>query len=128
VTCSQESHGHVVDDACVNNSAPSALFLTLFHRTTQEAAAAILRTGRFESKENTQDAYFSTRESGQSDGYGDAIVCVVVSVEVAELDDEFPDGEQHYRVSVADLSRANIVPQPGDARSNGGWHGLRSGR
>jgi hypothetical protein len=46
-----------------------------------------------------------------ADGYGDAIVHVRVPAAWCQLDDEYPDGEQHYRVSVDRLTRANLVPE-----------------
>lgn len=79
-------------DDMVNN------MLDLFHRTTPAAAAAIYASGRMLSKENTGEAFFSTSSGdGQADGYGTAVVHIRVPEELAELDDEFPDGEQHYR-------------------------------
>lgn len=78
--------------------------LDLYHRTTPEAAAAIMRERRMTSKEWDGSLYFSTaRTGGQADGYGATIVHVRVPADVAELDDEFPDGEQHYRVKARDL-------------------------
>ena len=72
--------------------------ITLFHRTTPESAAAILTGARPTSRENTDDSYFSTSATGQAEGYGEALVIIRVPVSLIELDDEFPDGEQHYRV------------------------------
>lgn len=84
--------------------------LDLFHRTTPEAAAAIVATGRWVSRENTRDVYFSTSATGgQADGYGVAVVHVRVPEVLAELDDEFPDGEQHYRVRADRLAAAHLV-------------------
>lgn len=77
--------------------------LDLYHRTTPDAAAAIYRERKMVSRENTGEAYFSTKRSGQAEGYGGAVVHVRVPESVAELDDEFPDGEQHYRVRVRDI-------------------------
>lgn len=84
-------------------------FLDLYHRTTPEAAEEILRQGRMTSKENPARAYFSTSPTGQGEGYGEAVVHVRVPKEHAELDDEFPDGEQHYAVPLHRLTRKNFV-------------------
>ncbi len=83
--------------------------LDLYHRTTPEAAGAILATRRMTSAESTAEAYFSNRESGHVDGYGVAVVHIRVPEAMAELDDEFPDGEQHYRVKVALLRPEHFV-------------------
>ncbi|MFC0456216.1 hypothetical protein ACFFGR_06570 [Arthrobacter liuii] len=80
--------------------------LDLYHRTTEEAARTIVETGRFLTRENTREAFVSTHVDGQAVGYGDAVVHVRVDEADAQLDDEFPDGEQHYRIP---LDRAEIV-------------------
>ncbi|WP_125778271.1 Fic/DOC family protein [Antribacter gilvus] len=81
--------------------------LDLYHRTTPEAAAAILAEGRFLTRENTPEAYTSNRAvSDTTEGYGDAVVHVRVDEQHAELEDEFPDGEQHFRIP---LDRAQVV-------------------
>lgn len=77
--------------------------LRLYHRTSAANAARIMSELRMISMENTQEVYFSTELAGEAAGYGDAVVCIVIPVELAELDDEFPSGEQHYRVRVADI-------------------------
>ncbi|MEU4534361.1 hypothetical protein AB0G15_05800 [Streptosporangium sp. NPDC023825] len=77
--------------------------LKLYHRTTLESAEQIERERRMTSEENTQEAYFSTHLYGQSTGYGDGLVCVFIPEHLAEIDDEFPSGEKHYRVKVSDL-------------------------
>lgn len=83
-------------------------FLALYHRTTTEAARAILATGRFESKEQGY-VFFSNRASSDyADGYGTAVVRVVVREDAAELDDEFQDGEEHYRVHSRNIPREAI--------------------
>ncbi len=68
--------------------------LTLYHRTTVEAAEAILRAGALDGP----TACASTRPNGHPTGFGEAIIELRVPEDAAELDDEFPDGEQHYRV------------------------------
>ncbi|MBM4574814.1 hypothetical protein GS896_27540 [Rhodococcus hoagii] len=77
--------------------------MKLYHRTTPDAAAAILASRSWSSKENTQEVYFSTVMDGENVGYGTAVVSVDVPDDVAELEDEFPGGEQHYRVPVSAL-------------------------
>lgn len=83
--------------------------LDLYHRTSPDAAAAILRTKRMDSKERG-DVFFSTHRDGDNaGGYGSAVVHVRVPEHLAELDDEFPDGEQHYRVRNRDLQAHHFV-------------------
>lgn len=84
--------------------------LTLYHRTTREAAAKILRTGRFESKESPKRAYFSTQfTDSAASSFGDAVVQVYIPAGLAQLDDEFPSGEQHYAVPVELIARHMIA-------------------
>lgn len=80
--------------------------LDLYHRTSHEAAQAIVTTGRFLTRENTAEAYVSTRINGAAAGYGPAVVHVRIDARYALLEDEFPDGELHYRVP---LDRSKIV-------------------
>ena len=80
--------------------------MDLYHRTSTEAARSIEATGRFHTRENTPEAYASTHVNGHAAGYGPAVVHVRVRAEDAQLEDEFPDGEQHYRIP---LDRAEVV-------------------
>jgi len=81
----------------------------LYHFTSPEAAERIHRTGQWLSKENTQSVYFSTDPKGQATGYGEAVVHVRVPRHWAQLDDEFPSGEQHYTVPIRRLRPHHIV-------------------
>lgn len=83
--------------------------LRLYHRTSVAAAAAILRDRAMTSKENTAEAFFSTMLDGQAVGYGPAAVEIRIPETLAELEDEFPDGEQHFRVHVAQLAPNHFV-------------------
>jgi ribosomal protein S18 acetylase RimI-like enzyme len=74
-------------------------WIDLYHMTTTNAANEIYQERRMTSKENTGDVFFSTvRDGGQGEGYGNAVVHIRIPEILAELDDEFPDGEQHYRI------------------------------
>jgi hypothetical protein len=78
-------------------------FLDLYHRTTPEAAASIVKTKTMTSKEQGY-VFFSTHHGGAAaTGYGASVVHVRVPEHLAELDDEFPDGEQHYKMRTRDL-------------------------
>lgn len=83
--------------------------MILYHFTTPEAAAQIVETGSFLSKEAGEPVYFSTRTDGQATGYGDVAVKVSVPDELAVLEDEFPDGEQHFVVPAADLRAEHVM-------------------
>ena len=103
--------------------------LDLYHRTTPEAARAILAEGRLVTRENRPEAYCSTRVDGQGEGYGVAVVHLRVRESLAELDDEFPGGEQHFRVPLdaaqvveaftldRDGTRHSLTPLPNTARA-----------
>jgi hypothetical protein len=88
-------------------------WLDLYHRTDLESARSILRTGRFRSRENTGEAYFSNAPTGAAVGYGEAVVHIRVPVEMADLEDEFPDGEQHYRVRPQRIRPEHIIGAEG---------------
>jgi hypothetical protein len=74
-------------------------YVTLYHRTTPEAADAIVKSGQIKAKEDR--AYFSTKRDGQASGYGDAIVKVRIPLENLKLEDVF-DGEAHVTMSMMD--------------------------
>jgi 2'-5' RNA ligase len=93
--------------------------LDLYHRTTPEAAAAIYRDKRMHSRENLggrKPVYFSTfrgdEKDAQGSGYGEGVVHVRVPHHIAEIDDEFPSGEQHYNIDAKDLRPEHFVDQP----------------
>lgn len=83
--------------------------ITLYHRTTPEAADAIKKSGHMISKENTQEIYASTHEHGNAEGYGQGVVKIRVPVKDTEMDDEFPNGEQHYRIPANKIGPKNIL-------------------
>lgn len=87
--------------------------ISLYHFTTPEAARAIADTGKWVSAENTGEVYASTRKDGQATGYGTAYVHVIMPKACATLDDEFPDGEQHYRFNPADAFIVTVTPNDG---------------
>lgn len=59
--------------------------LDLYHRTSEDAARAIVATGRFLTRENTPEAYVSTHIDGEAAGYGSAVVHVRVDEADAQL-------------------------------------------
>lgn len=83
--------------------------LDLYHRTTPEAAAAIHRTKRMTSQEQGRVFFSTHRDGGQGEGYGDAVVHVRVPEHLANLDDEFPSGEQHYWVHQKHLRPQHFI-------------------
>ena len=81
--------------------------IRLYHRTSPENVKLIKARG-FDSKIKTNrgtEVYFSNREDGQNSGYGEAIVAVDIPKQYTNLDDEFPDGEEHYWVSANNLKK-----------------------
>ena len=89
--------GAAVVGASVAPEDAEAAKLKVFHRTTQEAADAIRRSGMAHS--NEPGFFVSNRRDGQAVGYGDGVVELNVPEERLVLDDEFPDGEQHFRIN-----------------------------
>ncbi|MEO2122420.1 MAG: hypothetical protein ABGY10_03750 [bacterium] len=88
--------------------------VTLYHRTTPEAAQRMRESGEFVSRENTNETFFSNKKEGQAEGYGDAIVEVRVPAQQVRINDAFRDGEIHVAVSNDDIGRANMTT-PRDA-------------
>ena len=86
--------------------------ITLFHRTTRDAADRIAASGQFVRGADGA-TYFSTRADGAAAGYGDAIVEVRIDPKHVELDDAFRNGEVHVRV--AEDSLTNIKVSDGGA-------------
>jgi len=82
--------------------------LTLYHRTTPEAAAEIQRTGKFKSLENTDETFFSTQRDGPNSAYGAAVVVANVHPSKTRINDAFHGGEIHVAVENRHLSKASI--------------------
>ena len=82
--------------------------ITLYHRTTPESAAEIRRTGKFIAKENTDEVFFSSKPTGQAEGYGLEVVEVRVAPNKVRLDDAFDD-EIHVAVKADDAAAAARV-------------------
>lgn len=104
---------YIADEGIVDQSGePLAVnpdgTVTLYHRTTAENAARIAATGRFLSKENTNETFFSNKPDGQAEGYGDAVVAVRVPARQVRINDAFPH-EIHVAVSNRVLSKRNLV-------------------
>jgi hypothetical protein len=79
-------------------------FKDLYHFTSPENASAIMAGRSMKSVYSDKAAYFTTHpDSEYGSGFGTAKVHVKVPEHLAELDDEFPSGEQHYRVPVGRL-------------------------
>jgi hypothetical protein len=72
--------------------------VTLYHHTNAAAAEQIKRSGQLISAAEP-DVYLTT--SRETDiGYGDTVVAVRVNPDRLNIDDEFPNGRQDYRISV----------------------------
>lgn len=87
--------------------------ISLYHFTTPQAARVIVETRQWGSAENTGEVYASTRKDGQATGYGSAYVHVILPRACVTLDDEFPDGEEHYRFLPADAFIVSATPNEG---------------
>src|SRR3990167_9125689 len=82
--------------------------ITLYHRTSRTNAEELTKTGRFISKENTGETFFSSKPTGQAEGYGDTVEKVKVPAQAIHLDDAFKD-EMHITVSNRKLALGNIA-------------------
>lgn len=70
-------------------------YVTLYHRTSNENAERIRKSGNMSAKED--GVFFSTSKSGYNKDYGDDVVELKVPVEKLQLDDIF-DNEAHFRI------------------------------
>jgi GNAT superfamily N-acetyltransferase len=83
--------------------------LSLYHRTSIEAARSIRENGRFASKEG-QEVYFSTRTEGYATGYGEAVVEIRVAPALIDhIDDAFHGGEVHIVILREKIGPQEIV-------------------
>jgi hypothetical protein len=69
--------------------------VTIYHRTTPENKKEIESTGKMKGLED--GVFFSTKETGQNEGYGESIVKLKVPIESIQIDDTFGD-EAHVRI------------------------------
>ncbi len=86
--------------------------LTVYHRTTPENKTIIEQTGKMTGKED--GIFFSTKETGQAEGYGNAIVKLDIPLNKLKLDDIFKD-EAHLKLPVktgAQIDISDYYKQP----------------
>jgi len=86
--------------------------ITLYHFTDPSTVQKIKDSNSFKTNIETsmgKEVYFSTKKDGQAKGYGDSFVTVEIPEEYTNLDDEFPDGEQHYWVDSDDLKKYGTI-------------------
>ena len=77
--------------------------VVLYHRTpSKESADAIVKTGQMTSKED--GLFFSTRPTGQNEGYGKFVVKVTLPIENLEVNDVFGD-ETHLRYPTKSIGK-----------------------
>jgi hypothetical protein len=72
--------------------------VTLYHHTSAESAGAIKRSSQLVSA-GEPSVYLTTRREPDI-GYGDTVVAVRVNPDKLNIDDEFPNGRQDYRIDV----------------------------
>jgi len=72
--------------------------VTVYHRTSSEKKSQIEESGKMTGLED--GVFFSTKETGQAEGYGKAIVKLKIPVEELQIDDTFGN-EAHVRIPTA---------------------------
>jgi hypothetical protein len=72
--------------------------VTLYHHTNAGSAEQIKRSGQLVSA-GEPSVYLTTRRETDT-GYGDTVVAVRVNPDKLNIDDEFPNGRQDYRIDV----------------------------
>ncbi len=91
--------------------------LTLYHHTSNAAAAAILRDSSMISAApvDLPFAFFSTHREGRAAGplnYGEAAVEVRVPEDLAQVDETFRDGERFVKVRPRRSASRALHPRP----------------
>lgn len=76
-------------------------YITLYHRTTEQAKEKILSSGKMTAKED--GIFFSTKKDGQAVGYGDSVIEMRIPAEKLILDDIFDD-EAHLRYPLENIN------------------------
>lgn len=83
--------------------------VTVYHHTSAANAEAIRKGGVLRSN-GEPDLYFTTTAETNT-GYGDTAIPIRVKPERLQLDDEFPDGRQDFRVGApSKLRRVKFLP------------------
>jgi len=82
--------------------------ITLYHRTNEQSAKEIQRTGKFISKEGTGEVFFSSQPEGQGEGYGDFVVAIKINPRWVRISDAFRN-EVHVAVMSKYLFKSNLV-------------------
>ena len=89
----------------VNGEGDENGYVTVYHRTNAENATKIKSTKSMIAKED--DLFFSTKENGQNEGYGDTVVKLSIPVEKLVLDDIFDD-EAHLRIPLGNKRKLDV--------------------
>lgn len=95
--------------------------VTVYHHTSAENAEKIRRDGVLRSA-GEPDLYFTTTSETDT-GYGDTAIPVRVRPDRMQLDDEFPDGRQDFRVESPSRGRRLKFLPDGSALLNQGARG-----
>ncbi|MFA5166783.1 MAG: hypothetical protein WC449_05860, partial [Candidatus Paceibacterota bacterium] len=77
-------------------------YVVLYHRTDKRSADKIVKSGQMTSKED--GLFFSTRPTGQAEGYGDTVVKVRLPIEKLEVNDIFVE-ETHLRYPTRSIGK-----------------------
>ncbi|MFA5391988.1 MAG: hypothetical protein WC331_11285, partial [Candidatus Omnitrophota bacterium] len=77
-------------------------YVVLYHRTDKRSADKIVKSGQMTSKED--GLFFSTRPTGQAEGYGDTVVKVRLPIEKLEVNDIFGE-ETHLRYPTRSIGK-----------------------
>jgi hypothetical protein len=70
-------------------------YITVYHRTNADPKEF---SSGFKSKENTGEIFVSNKRDGAASDYGKNVIELRVKKSDLRLDDEFPNGEEHYAI------------------------------
>lgn len=101
----------------VNGDIDENGYVTVYHRTNAENAKRIKATKSMVAKED--GLFFSTKENGQNEGYGDTVIKLSIPVEKLMLDDLFYD-EAHLRLPLGNKRKLYVGDYLSDVRQSMG--------
>ena len=84
--------------------------MRLYHLTSIEDARLIRKTGKIDSPYG--EVYFTSRSNSMHSTVhcgGPVIVSCEAPNKVVHLEDEFPDGEKHYRILSRDMNHVSVI-------------------
>ena len=81
--------------------------ITLYHRTSEQNAKEIKKTGIWKSKEQNMIFFSDDLNSEYAKPFGDDVVSIKIHPRYVELHDQFPSGENCYSIHSKHLKKTS---------------------